>query len=553
MSAHLSRARILAMIGILAGALALAGCGARETPVSVANREGILLAGNGGDPSSLDPQIIETLNDSRISMALFEGLTIPDPVTLEPRPGVAKSWEYDDKTMTWTFHLRAEAKWSNGDPVTAGDFVFSFQRILTPALGADYANMLYAIKNAQAFNEGSLKDFTKVGVKALDDHTLQIQLEHPTGYFLELCYHQTFLPVHPPTIKKFDAMTRRDSGWDKAGSLVGNGPFVLTKYVLGDVVEVMKNPNYWDAAHVRLNGIRFFPIADVNAEERAFRNGALHLTSTLPSPRIAAYRDSHSPFLRIMPVYGTYFYTINTRTAKGALSDARVRMAMNLAIDRQALVDHVTRGGELPAYALTPPSAQYTPQAQLHEDVAEARRLLAEAGYPDGKGTPPIELLYNTSDRHRAVAETLQESWKKNLGLDVRLSNVATPAWMDRRHNADYDIIRAGWYADYLDPSTFLELFSSDNEMEQSGWKNADYDKFILAARKETDPAKRLDDFQQAEAILMAEVPFIPLYYYTTIFLIRPEVRGYENNLMDEHIYQNIYLDPAATAPEPQK
>jgi oligopeptide transport system substrate-binding protein len=553
MSAHLSRARILAMIGILAGALALAGCGARETPVSVANREGILLAGNGGDPSSLDPQIIETLNDSRISMALFEGLTIPDPVTLEPRPGVAKSWEYDDKTMTWTFHLRAEAKWSNGDPVTAGDFVFSFQRILTPALGADYANMLYAIKNAQAFNEGSLKDFTKVGVKALDDHTLQIQLEHPTGYFLELCYHQTFLPVHPPTIKKFDAMTRRDSGWDKAGSLVGNGPFVLTKYVLGDVVEVMKNPNYWDAAHVRLNGIRFFPIADLNAEERAFRNGALHLTSTLPPPRIPAYRDTHSPFLRIMPVYGAYFYTVNTRAAKGALSDARVRMAMNLAIDRQALVDHVTRGGQLPAYSLTPPSAQYTPQAQLHEDVAEARRLLAEAGYPDGKGTPPIELLYNTSDAHRAVAEYLQATWKKNLGLDVRLSNVAAPAWMDRRHNADYDIIRAGWYADYLDPSTFLELFSSDNEMEQSGWKNADYDKFILAARKETDPAKRLDDFQQAEAILMAEVPFIPLYYYTTIFLIRPEVRGYENNLMDEHIYQNIYLDPDATAPEPQK
>jgi oligopeptide transport system substrate-binding protein len=551
MSALVTRARIWMTLGILA--VALAGCGARETPVEVANREGILLMGNGGDPSSLDPQIIETLNDSRISMALYEGLTIPDPMTLEPRPGVAKSWEYDDKTLTWTFHLRAEAKWSNGDPVTAGDFVFSFQRILTPALGADYANMLYAIKNAEAFNNGNLKDFTKVGVKALDDHTLQIQLEHPTSYFLELCYHQTFLPVHPPTIKKFDAMTRRDTGWDKAGSLVGNGPFMLTKYVLGEVVEVKKNPNYWDAAHVRLNGVRFYPIADNNAEERAFRNGALHLTSTLPPPRIPAYKDTHSPYLRVMPVYGAYFYTINTRKEKGALSDPRVRMAMDLALDRQSLVDHVTRGGQIPAYAMTPPSAAYTPRAQLHEDVAAAQRLLAEAGYPGGKGVAPIELLYNTSDAHRAVAEYLQESWKKNLGLDVRLANVAAPAWMDRRGTADYDIIRAGWYADYLDPSTFLELFSSDNDMEQSGWKNADYDKFILAARNENDPAKRMEDFQQAEAILMKEVPFIPLYYYTTIFLIRPEVRGYENNLLDEHIYQNIYLDPTATTPEPQK
>jgi oligopeptide transport system substrate-binding protein len=254
-----------------------------------------------------------------------------------------------------------------------------------------------------------------------------------------------------------------------------------------------------------------------------------------------------------MPVYGAYFYSINTRQAKGALSDARVRRAMGMAIDRQALVDHVTRGGQLPAFSLTPPSALYTPRAQMHEDVAAAKKLLADAGYPGGKGAPPIELLYNTSDAHRAVAEYLQQSWKQNLGLDVRLANVASPAWMDRRHNADYDIIRAGWYGDYLDPSTFLELFSSDNEMEQTGWKNADYDKSILAARAENDPAKRMEDFQQAESVLMTEAPFIPLYYYTTIFLIRPEVRGYENNLLDEHIYQNIYLDPDATTPEVQK
>ena len=373
---NFSTTRCLTLLFAAAFAATTTGCGRHETPVEIANRENILLVSSGGDPSSLDPQLIQTLNDSHITMALYEGLTIPDPVTLEPRPGVAKSWDYDDKTLTWTFHLRPEAKWSNGDPVTAQDFVFSFHRILNPMLGVEYATMLYPIKNAKDFNEGKQKDFSKVGVKALDDHTLQIQLEHPTGYFLELCYHQTYLPVHPPTIMKFNAMNRRDSGWDKPATFVGNGPFVLTKYVLGEIIELKKNPLYWNADKIRLNGIKFYPIADVNAEERAFRNGALHITSTLPPPRISAYRDTHSPFLRVMPVYGNYFYTINTR--KPALNDPRVRRALNMAIDRQALVDHVTRGGQVPAYTLTPASALYKPTAQIQENVAEAKRLLAE-------------------------------------------------------------------------------------------------------------------------------------------------------------------------------
>ena len=456
--------------------------------------------------------------------------------------------------MTWTFHLRAEAKWSNGDPVTAGDFVFSFRRILTPALGADYANMLYAIKNAQAFNEGSLKDFAKVGVKALDDHTLQIQLEHPTGYFLELCYHQTFLPVHPPTIKKFDAMTRRDSGWDKAGSLVGNGPFVLTKYVLGDVVEVRKNPNYWDAAHVRLNGIRFFPIADVNAEERAFRNGALHLTSTLPSPRIAAYRDSHSPFLRIMPVYGTYFYTINTRTAKGALSDARVRMAMNLAIDRQSLVDHVTRGGQMPAYALTPPSAQYTPQRAIARGRGRGAPLAGRRRLP----------RWQRHSAHRAALQHLRSPTApsrrpcRNRGRKILASTCASPTsprppgWTAATTPTTKSSAPAGM------PIISTPQPSSNFSPATTRWSNpagrmrtTTNSSSPRATKPTRQSAWRISSRPKPSS--WPRLPFIPLYYYTTIFLIRPEVRGYENNLMDEHIYQNIYLDPAATAPEPQK
>jgi oligopeptide transport system substrate-binding protein len=543
-------ARVFAALAMLALA-ATAGCGPRETPVQKATREGILLLGNNSDPASLDPQIIIALSDARISEALFEGLTIPDPVTLEPRPGVAQSWDYDDQTLTWTFHLRPDAKWSNGDPVTAHDFVFSFRRILNPALGADYANMLYPIKNAEAFNEGKLTDFSQVGVHAVDDHTLKIQLEHPTSYFLSLTFHQTYLPVHPPTILKYDAFSHRDAKWTRPGILVGNGPFVLTKYVLGDVIEVRKNPLYWNAAHVRLNGINFYPTSDLDAEERAFRNGLLHVTYTIPLTKIAGYRAANSPYLRIMPVYAHYFYTINTR--KPPLNDPRVRLALNLALDRPAIVKDVVRGGQVPLYSLTPPSAQYAPRAQLSENITAARQLLAEAGYPDGKGFPPVELLYNTSDAHRAVAEAIQQMWKTNLGIQITLANVAAPAWIARRGQADYQIIRSGWYADYLDPSSFLELFTSDDQVEQSGWKNPQYDAFIAAAAKETDPAKRMNDFQQAETVLLREVPFIPLYEYTTTILIRPEVRGYENNLLDLHPYSAVYLDPQATTPEPQK
>ncbi|MGA2052642.1 MAG: peptide ABC transporter substrate-binding protein, partial [Opitutales bacterium] len=333
--------------------------------------------------------------------------------------------------------------------------------------------------------------------------------------------------------------------------LVGNGPFVLTKYILGDVIEVRKNPLYWNAANVRLNGVNFYPTSDLGAEERAFRNGLLHVTYTIPLTKIAAYRASNSPYLRIMPVYAHYFYTINTR--KPPLNDPRVRLALNLSLDRQAIVDHVVRGGQTPAYSLTPPSPQYTSRTQLSENVTLARSLLAEAGYPGGKGFPSLELLYNTSESHRAVAEAIQQMWKSNLGIQVTLANVAAPAWMDRRGQADFQIIRAGWYADYLDPSSFLELYTSNNEMEQSGWSNPRYDAFITAAANETNPSKRMEDFQQAEAILLHDVPFIPLYYYTTTILIRPEVRGYENNLLDLHPYTAIYFNPQATGPEPQK
>jgi oligopeptide transport system substrate-binding protein len=543
-------ARALAFLALLALATTT-GCGRRESPVDVATREGILLLGNNSDPATLDPQLVTSLSDARISEALFEGLTIPDPVTLAPRPGVAESWEYDNASLTWTFHLRADAKWSNGDPVTARDFVFAYRRMLNPALGADYANMLYPIKNAQAFNQGKLKDFAQVGVHAVDARTLKIQLEHPTSYFLALTYHQTYLPLHPPTILKFGAMDRRDTGWDKPGTFVGNGPFILTKYVLGEVVEVKKNPLYWDAAHVRLNGIRFFPITDLDAEEHAFRNGLLHVTFTIPMTKIVAYREQHSPYLRIIPVYGQYFYTFNTR--KPPLNDPRVRLALCMAIDRKTLVEDVVRGGQLPTYSLTPDSAAYQPLAKLTEDIPAARQLLAAAGYPGGKGFPPVELLYNTSEGHRAVAEAIQQMWRENLGVDVHLAHVAAPTWLARRSQADYQIIRAGWYGDYLDPTTFLDLYRSDNPMEQSGWSNPKYDEYMAAAAAEIDPATRFADLQKAEAVLMSEVPFIPLYEYTTTILIRPVVRGYANNLLDLHPFTDIYLDPQATAPEPQK
>lgn len=535
--------RLLA--GLLA-LLALTACGPRETPVERANRDGILLKGNGGEPASLDPHLVSGVIEMNLITALLEGLVRPHPATLEPMPAVAESWEVSEDGRVYTFHLRPEATWSNGDPVTAEDFVFSYQRMLSPRLGADYASLLYPLKNAEAYHRGELTDFGEVGVKALDPGTLEITLESPTPYFLSLLTHIAWFPLHPPTILTHGEIDQRGTRWARPGTYVGNGPFTLSKWSVHEVVETVKNPNYWDADQVRLNGVNFYPIDNLNTEERAYRAGQLHLTDTLPLPKVPLYREERPDDLYLAPKLGVYYYLLNT--ARPPLDNPLVRRALTLAIDRDAIAEHILRAGQLPARHFTPPNtAGYTARDGFGSDheanIAEARRLLAEAGYPDGEGLRPLEILYNTSESHKTIAETIQRMWLDQLGVRAELINQDWKVYLQSRREGDFDVARASWIGDYLDPNTFLDLMAGWNGNNHSGWANPAYDALIAEAARTAEPTARYVILREAEDLLLADMPVIPIYFYVSAYLRNPAVHGWYPNLLEYHPYQDVWLE----------
>lgn len=475
-------------------------------------------------------------------LSLLEGLVSPDPVDLHPIPGAAEKWDISPDRTVYTFHLRTNALWSNGDPVTAQDFYESYKRILTPSLGSEYSYMHYVVKNAEAYNTNGITDFNQVGYKVLDDHTLQITLNNPTPYFLSLITHHSWFPVHMPTVRKYGDPYQRGNRWTRAGHYVGNGPFVLTKWRVNDVIEVRKSPTYWDRDRVRLNAIRFYPIESDDTEERAFRAGQLHITYTVPFSKIDYYKRNHPDLIKIEPYLGTYFYRVNV--TKPPLNDKRIRKALAMAIDREAIVKDITKGGEIPAYNFVPPgTAGYTCRTQLREDVAEAKRLLAEAGYPNGKGLPTIEILYNTLETHRTIAEAIQQMWQTKLGINVRLVNEEWKVYLDSVLTLNYQLSRAGWIGDYVDPNSFLDMWLTGGGNNETGWSNPEYDRLIAQAAATTDPRQRLEVFQKAEAILVDEMPEIPIYFYTRVYLRRPEVKGWYPNILDNHLFQDVYLE----------
>lgn len=521
--------------------LALCACGPGQSNVQTGNADQELYIGIGTEPEGLDPHLVTGVTEHYVLLSLLEGLTTVHPKTLEIEPGVAERWEVSDNGLQYTFYLDPEARWSNGDPVTSGDFLFSFERILTPALGAPYAYMLYSIKNAEAFNKGELQDFAEVGVKAPDPRTLTFKLAAPTPYFLSLSTHYTWWPVHPPSVLAHGGMTDRISKWTKPGNFVGNGPFALETWRLNHSIQVTKNAHYRDAESVRLNGIHFLPIS-MDTEERAFRADQLHITSTVPIPRIDWYRKNAPDRMHFDTYLGVYYYLLNT--AREPLDDPRVRKALAYAIDREALTEHVLKAGQQPAYHFTPPNTGgYTAAAKLPYDPELARELLAEAGFPGGAGFPKLELLFNTSESHRTVAVAIQQMWQSELGVDIRLYNQEWKVYLASRKERNFDIARAAWIGDYVDPNTFLSLGASDNGNNHSNWGNARYDALIREAARTQDPTARLQLFQEAETILMDEMPVIPIYFYVRSTLINEAVRGWYPNILDYHPYQDVWLE----------
>jgi oligopeptide transport system substrate-binding protein len=544
----LPRFAIPASALLLGAALLTTGCVRRATKVAQGNKDQIIHFGNGGEPSDLDPQLIQGVPEHNIIKALFEGLVTLHPKDLSPQPGQAERWEVSPDGKTYTFYLRANAKWSNGDPVTAEDFVKSYERILNPKLAAPYADMLQIIEGGAEYNSGKLTDFAKVGVKALGPQKLQITLKAPASYFLSMLNHDAWYPVPMGTIEKNGKKFDKGNRWTRPENIVSNGAFVLKDWKQQQEIVVVKNPKYWDVNQVRLKEIHFYPIESNDAEERAFRAGQLHTTNTVPTDKIDFYKASGSS-LRIEPYYGAYYYRVNIDKSKEknpALLDARVRRALSMSINRESLVKNVTRAGQIPAYSLTPPGpAGYRPKNTTKYDPDGARRLLSEAGFPGGKGIPKISVLINTNEDHKKVAEAIQQMWKKELGVDVEIVNQEWKVYLSSQSALDYQICRAAWIGDFPDPNAFLDIMRSGSGNNETGFANPDFDKLIVDSWSASSAA-RIDILQKAEGILMQEMPVIPIYFYTRNYLIVSSVKGWYPNLLDDHPWKYIYLDETA-------
>ena len=563
---------------------------------------------NGDEIKTVDPALSTGQPEGRIIWALFEGLCRWHPETLQPIPGVAERWELSPDKQTYTFFLRRGARWSDGSPVTAHDFLYSFRRFLHPATAAEYAKELWYITNARPFTTRDIQsgdpvevelyekpegarpfaegrtlrgkllaiddsaaddsaakrpvftvqvdgrsqrfqqvdlhaaaegvtacrmityDFRHVGIKVLDDHTLEIRLSHPVPYFLNLMGFYPFSPVNRKCVE-----THGYPAWTRPENLVGNGAFLLEFRRVRDRIRLVKSPTYWNRDVVRLQTIDALAVKSSTTMLNLYMTGEVDWIPTVPTEVIADLmaRDDFQP----APFLALYYYLVNTQ--KPPLDDVRVRRALALAVDRKEIVERVTRAGQVPAYSVVPDEISkyldYTPPSLGAFDPQKAQHLLAEAGYPGGRGCPKIELLYNTSESHKAIAEVLQSQWKKHLGIDVTLSNQEWGAYLTARRQRRYMIARAGWIGDYVDPNTFLDLFTSDNPQNQSGWSNAEYDRLIRAAQREPDDARRLQLFRTAEEILLRELPLIPIYFYVSQSMVRPYVEGFYPNIQDVH------------------
>ena len=525
-------------------ALTLSACGGGEKNVVSGNATGYLHYGNGAEPQGIDPHLVTGVPESHIVRALFEGLAVKNPITLEPEPGVAERWEISPDGTVYTFFINPQAKWSNGEPVTASDYVWSWERALHPETGSLYAYMLFPVVNAEKFASGEIDDFTEVGIKSLDAQTLRISLNAPTPYFLQLMDHYSTFAVHPETVLKFGGMSDRFTLWTRPENIVSNGAFTLKEWSLNRQIKVEKNPHYWDKSNVALAGVYFYPTENVVSEERMFRSEQLHVTQGIPLGKIPNYRAvQNSPYVQA-PYLGTYYYLINTK--KPPVDDVRVRKALSYAIDRDTLTRTVLRDTAIPAYSITPPDTLgYNPPKLFSFDPEQARALLGEAGYPDGQGWPGLEIAYNTNEDHRKIAVAVQQMWKDELGIDVSITNQEWKVYLNTVSQGEFQVARRGWIGDYVDANNFLDLFLANGGNNNTGYANAEFDDIILnQAPKAASREERYQLFFQAETMMMQEMPIIPFYTYTSKRLIHPSVNGIYPNLMDSLNLKYVRLDP---------
>ena len=502
-----------------------------------------LQRGNGAEPETLDVHRSSGVPAANIQRDLFEGL-VAEAADGSHIPGVAEIWTLSDDGKVYTFHLRKNAQWSNGDPVTAHDFAFALRRGVDPAVGSNYAFILWPIVNAEDITKGRIEELDRLGVEAVDAHTLKVTLKAPTPYFIGLLTHHQAYPLHRKTLE------RHGDKWTRAGNLVSNGAYRLAEWVPQSHIRLERNAHYWDAANVRIEAVVFHPTEDESTEVKRFRSGELDVTDDVPTDQIAWVEKNLAEQFRNTAYLGTYYYALNLTRAPFR-DRPGLRNALAMTIDREILTGKVTKGGEIPAYAWVPPGVNRYAGAKVPWKglskagrLARARELYAEAGY--SREVPlKVQILYNTSDNHKRIAIAIAGMWKQALGVKTELFNQEWKVYLATRRARQFQVLRAGWIGDYNDANTFLELLKGDvGAMNPAGYVNPEYDAVMRKAEKETDLEVRAQLMQKAESLLLKDLPIIPIYHYTTQHLVSPRVKGWKDNVMDVHPTRHLSLAP---------
>lgn len=499
-----------------------------------------LVRGNGSEPASLDPQKVEGTTGSTITKDLFEGLVQQD-ADGNIIPAQATHWEVSEDNKTFTFHLREGIKWSNGDPVTAHDFVFGFRRAVDPATASRYAWYLEiaTVENASKIILGEMPP-ESLGARALDDRTFEVTLEKPVPYFVRMLAHQNTFPTPQKVVEK------HGDQWTRPENMVTNGAYTLDKWVVNERIELKRSPTYWDNANTVLDKVSFLAIVSPNTELARYKAGEVDMSLTIPLEHYKSLKQEIPDEIRTTPYLSMYYYEFNTKVAP--YDDPRVRKALSLAINREALTKYVLGQGQRPAYTFTPSSVNgFEPPVIEHstwtheERLAEAKRLMAEAGY--GPDRPLlINLLYNTSESHKKIAIVVAQLWKP-LGVQVRLENQEWKTFLDTRNQGRFEVARAGWAGDYNEASTMLDVMLSNHGQNKGKWANAEYDALMAQSRLVADDEERAKLYTRAEEIIAAEAPVLPVYESVISRLVKPYVGGYPMNNVEDTVYsKNLYI-----------
>ena len=494
------------------------------------------------DMGTFDPALTRSVEEDNVFAQIFEGLTVYDPKTCMPSQGVSKKWVISKDLLTYTFYLRNDAKWSDGSKVTAYDFVYGWKRLIDRKIASPWSFQLFNIKNAKNYYEEKIKDFSLVGIKAKDDETLVVELEKPQPYFLALLAHPSMSPIKSGIVETLG------NEWTKPLKLISNGAFTLAYFEPRDRIVLKKNPFYWESNLIKINEVQYFAIENEETALKMYETDMLDINSGDPPIAKIPFMKSRKDF-RKANYLGVYFYRLNTK--KEPFNDLNVRKAFNLVIDKRIITDKILKGGQKPAYNFVPEGIiSYSPPKGDVFNPSRARELFSKAGFcvkgfntKDCKEFPKIEILFNTLGGHKNIAEAIQSMLKDNLGLDsVELVNKDFKTVQALTKVGDFQMVRGGWAADYVDPTTFLYMWQKDSANNLTGWSDNVYDQLIAQAENTIDIKKRAKFYSEAEKILNDQLPFIPIYFYVRHYLIKDYVKGYFDNILDKHPLKYVYI-----------